>query len=81
MAYVKSLIAGFAGGLFAAVLWIVVPACVAIVSSIFTTMSTGSGGIGFVVAVPTSASALIAALVGFIVAFVWYLRRSRRTTV
>jgi hypothetical protein len=86
MTYVKTLLVGLIGALVATVLWIVVPIFVSVVwstrSSSFVT--NGSGGIGAVssgILVPTGFSILLAALVGFTIAAMWYLRRSRRVSV
>jgi hypothetical protein len=82
MPYVKTLIVGLVGALIGAVLWIAVPILVSVLW--FTRMSVataGGGGIGamsFGLVVPTGISTLLAALVGFVVAAGWRLRRFRR---
>ena len=75
MAYLKSLLLGVGGAVIAAVLWLIVALVVPLYGPYLLARLRGTGGVssGYV----SSGSILLAALIGFILAFVWEWRRLR----
>lgn len=75
MIYLKSFLAGIAGAILGATLWIVVAFVVPVVGPMLAARITNTGGVAS--ASIGSGSILLAALVGFVVAGWWALRRFR----
>ena len=78
MIYARSLLAGILGGLAAAVLWMVVAFILPIAIPVVIGRLTNTGGAA--VASIGSGSILAAALIGFLIGVVWYLRAQARAT-
>ena len=76
MLYFRSFIVGLVTALITSVFWVLFTAAVE-VSRMFAASPEGSGGIAGVVVV-SEASVLAAALVGFLVGFLWHFRRASR---
>jgi hypothetical protein len=76
MLYFKSFIVGLLAALIMSVIWVLFTAALE-VSRMFAASPAGSGGIAGVLVV-TEASVLAAALVGFLVGFLWHFRRASR---
>ena len=74
MTYIQSVAFGIGGALLAAVLWIVVALVLPMVVPFVIGRLRGTGGVAG--AYLTSHSVLIAAVIGFLVTFVWRLRSS-----
>lgn len=75
MVYLKSLLSGLGGALLAAVLWITVALVLPLAGPYLLSRVTGTGG--FAASYVDSNSVLLAALIGFILAFAWKWRRLR----
>jgi hypothetical protein len=78
MVYLKSFLFGVGGALLTAVLWFMVAFIVPLYGPYLIARVRGTGGVssGYI----TSGSILIAALIGFIIAFAWEWYRLRRAT-
>ena len=78
MRYLTSVIVGVVGAVIASVIWVLAVLILPVFLPFFISRFTGSGGsgIGFV----GSDSILAVALVGFLIGFVWNLRRSASRT-
>jgi hypothetical protein len=79
MLHFKSFIVGLLAALITSVFWVLLRETSAAVemSRMFAASPEGSGGIAGVVVV-SEASVLAAALVGFLVGFLWHFRRASR---
>jgi hypothetical protein len=73
MLYAKGLLFGFVGAIVAAALWVLAVFIVPIFAPMLISRLTGAGGASG--ASISSQSMLVAALVGFIAAFVWRVYR------
>jgi hypothetical protein len=71
----KSLLFGVAGAFTAVLLWMIATLILPIVAPYLVTRISGDGGVG--VGYVTSNSLLLAALIGFVVAFAWERYRLR----
>ena len=78
MRFLKSGIIGFAAALVAAVMWVLAVLIVPVFLPLLISRLTGTGGSGGSGASVGSGSILAAALVGFLVGFVWNFRRASR---
>ena len=75
MIYLKSVLVGIGGAVLASVLWIILAVVVALYLPYAIARIKGTGG--FSSASVGSGSVLIAALIGFIIAFAWEWHRIR----
>jgi hypothetical protein len=79
MRYLRAVVVGIAAAFLAAVMWLFA----ALIIPVFLTMvisgvsASGSGGIG-AVSVGVGDSTFVAAMVGFLVGFVWSIRKTSR---
>jgi hypothetical protein len=74
MRYLKSIVAGVIVAILAAVVWVIAVFVIPIAWSIL--VARFYDGAGFAAASVTSGSILAAALVGFVLGFVWRFRRA-----
>jgi hypothetical protein len=77
MIYLKSVLFGVGGAVLSAVLWVIVAFVLPILVQYASVRLRRNAGIGAVGGSIDSISILIAALIGFIIAFVYGLRSSR----
>jgi hypothetical protein len=75
MRYVQSAIAGVAGAVVGMIAGVLLEASIAVITIAWRSRGTGSGGIGVVSSSIPSAIIAIGAVVGFVLAFLWMLRR------
>ena len=78
MVFLKSVLFGVGGALLTAVLWFIVAFILPLYGPYLSARLRGTGGVssGYI----TSGSILIAALIGFIIAFAWGWHRLQRAT-